>query len=168
MFELKRHGEALQAAVSAAFPAVAIDRDEAEDAFALSFVHPAHDAACVLVLEPDQQAGVALLVAVIIGDWEAARQSDMGARLFALNLRLMTCAVGLLPINGDEIAVVLCRRAPVDAYAPAEAVALLDDMIWEYAHLSGWAEQADSGEASEPIAENRPRLITSLDDLEPN
>jgi hypothetical protein len=168
MFELKRHGEALHEAVTTAFAGVSVDLEDAADGFALTFVHPAHDAACILVLEPDQQAGVALLVAVVIGDWEAARQQDMGARLFALNPRLMTCAVGLLPINGDEIAVVLCRRAPVDAVAPAEAVSLLDDMIWEYAHLSGWAEQADSGKDSEPVAEVRPRLITSLDDLEPN
>lgn len=159
MFDLHNHAAQLRTAIESAVPGAEVDSDEAADAVALSFEHPAHQATCLLVLEPDAQVGVAMLVAVVIGPWEESRAKDGGASLFGLNPRLMTCAIGLLPINEDETAVVLCRRMPAGAVEPAEAVSLLDDMIWEYAQVSGWTE----GEAA--VEPPRPRLIGSLDEV---
>ncbi len=161
VFNLQQLGERLQQAVEAAIPDVAVDLDAATDAVALSFVHPGHEATCILVLEPDAAVGVALLCAVIVGPWEEAAAADGGVSLFALNPRLMTCSLGLLPINEDEVAVVLCRRMPAEAVDPSEAVALLNDMIWEYAQLTG-----GSGDAAAPAPVDRgPRLIHSLDEV---
>ena len=161
MFDLQRHAERLTDAVRAAMPEVEIDSDLAADAAALSFTHPVHEATCILVVEPDAQVGVALLIAVVIGDWDTLRQSADGAGLFALNPRLLTCAVGLLPINEDEIAAVLCRRVPADAMEPEEAVRMLDDMIWEYAQVSG----GELTEAAPAPVDRGPRLIHSLDEV---
>jgi hypothetical protein len=161
VFNLQQLGEQLQRAVEAAIPGVALDLDAATDAVAISFVHPGHEATCILVLEPDAAVGVALLCAVIVGPWEEAAAADGGVSLFSLNPRLMTCSIGLLPINEDEVAVVLCRRMPAEAVEPSEAVALLNDMIWEYAQLTGGSEPAA---AAAPV-DRGPRLIHSLDEV---
>lgn len=164
MFDLQRHAERLRDAIQAAMTGAEIDSDIATDAAALSFTHPVHQATCILVVEPDAQVGVALLIAVVIGDWDTLRQSADGAGLFALNPRLLTCAVGLLPINEDEIAAVLCRRMPADAMEPDEAVRMLDDMIWEYAQVGGGALTEPDASAPAPV-DRGPRLIHSLDEV---
>lgn len=165
MFDLQHHAERLRQAVEAAMPGVEIDADVAVDAAALSFVHPVHQATCIAVVEPDAQVGAALLLAVVIGDWDQLRQNADGAGLFALNPRLLTCAVGLLPINDDEIAAVLCRRMPADAIEAAEAVSMIDDMIWEYAQVTGGEiSETAAVPATAPI-DRGPRLIHSLDEV---
>lgn len=165
MFDLQHHAERLKQAIAAAMEGVEIDADLGPDAAALSFVHPVHQATCIMVVEPDAQVGVALLLAVIIGDWDQLRSNADGAGLFALNPRLLTCAVGLLPINEDEIAAVLCRRMPADAIEAAEAVGMLDDMIWEYAQVTGGAMSETAPVPTPAPIDRGPRLIHSLDEV---
>jgi len=151
-------------------PTVEFSEEFEEEMAAVTFVHPVHEATVLLVVEGAQDPVPAtLLAAIVIGDWVEAQQTAGAAKLLALNPRLMTCSVGVLPINQDELAVVLCRRMPAVLLPPADAVGLIDDMIWEYAQVAGWIEQAASGAVSPPSqppsAPSTPRLIGSLDEL---
>ncbi len=162
--------EAIQRALAAAMSDVTFDVEPDPAAAALSFVHPAHDATILVVVEaadPHHQVPT-LLLAVVLGDWQDARGETGGAALFGLNAKLMTCAVGLMPLNEDELALALCKRVPLESLAAEQVLPALEDMIWEYAAISGWLENggAERPEAPPPpdLAPPRPRLITSLDE----
>lgn len=124
---------------------------EAADLAALSFTHPAHDATVMVVIADadDRTAVRTITVLMIVGDWGDLRGDEAALlSLFALNSRLMTCAVAVVPFGVEEHAVALCRRVPAEALDAAEVLPLVDDMAWEYAHESGWVAQAEAeGEA---------------------
>lgn len=165
--------EAIQTALTAAMADVAFDIEPDEAAAALSFVHPVHDATILVVAEaadPTHQIPT-LLLAVILGDWHDARETAGGAALFAMNAKLMTCAVGLMPLNEDELALALCKRVPLDSLPPEQVLPTLEDMIWEYAAISGWL-RGDAAQGETPpvpsdsdLQPPRPRLIASLDEV---
>ena len=161
--------EAIHQSLSSAMADVSFDVEPDPAAAALSFVHPAHDATILVVVEaadPHHQVPT-LLLAVVLGDWQDARGETGGAALFALNAKLMTCAVGLMPLNEDELALALCKRVPLDSLAPDQVLPALEDMIWEYAAISGWLEGGSPERPGEPptdLQPPRPRLITSLDE----
>ncbi len=169
-FDCAHYANQLREAVALAMPTAEFSEELEEDMAAVTFVHPVHGATVLLVVEAAQDSTPAtLMAAIVIGDWLEAQQTAGGAALLALNPRLMTCSVGVLPINQDELAVVLCRRMPAVSLQPVDAVGLIDDMIWEYAQVAGWVEQAASGAVSPPSqppsAPSTPRVIGSLDDL---
>ncbi len=164
--------EAIHQTLTSAMADVTFDVEPDPAAAALSFVHPAHDATILVVVEaadPHHQVPT-LLLAVVLGDWQDARGETGGAALFALNAKLMTCAVGLMPLNEDELALALCKRVPLDSLPPDQVLPALEDMIWEYAAISGWLEGGSPERPGEPPAPltdlqpPRPRLITSLDE----
>ncbi len=164
--------ESIQLALAASMADVVFDVEPDPAAAALSFVHPAHDATILVVVEaadPHHQVPT-LLLAVVLGDWQDARGESGGAALFGLNSKLMTCAVGLMPLNEDELALALCKRVPLDSMPPEQVLPALEDMIWEYAAISGWLEGGSPERPTDPDAPPsdlqppRPRLITSLDE----
>jgi hypothetical protein len=164
--------EELKSAVVAALPGADVADDVQDDLAVVTYVHPVHQATVLLVLEPAVgEMPASLMAAVVLGDWDAARDDGQAAALLALNPRLMTCAVGLVPLNPDELAVVLSRRLPLTAVRPNDVPSLVDDMIWEYAHVAGWSGPGASATAAEdkpaPAVQvpPRPRLIGSLDEL---
>ena len=112
----------------------------------LSFTHPGHDAA-VMVVVADADARTmqpTTTVLIVLGDWDdLQKDTDDVFKLFSLNAQLMGCAVAVVPFNEDERAVVLCRRLPVDELPPEEVLPTIDGMAWEYASVSGWIEQAE-------------------------
>ncbi|MFZ4577078.1 MAG: hypothetical protein ACOYOB_01680 [Myxococcota bacterium] len=162
-FDCAEFADAIRAALTQTLTGVDVAEEPGDDASALTFVHPVHEATVVLLVEAaDNETSVpTLLVSIVIGDWLEAQEKEGGAQLFALNPRLMTCAVGLMPLNDDEIAVVLCRRAPAAAIAADEVLGVIDDMIWDYANCAGWLE----GASDPAIAGGRSRLISSLDEV---
>ena len=168
--ELAQRAEELKSAVLSALPAADVAEDLQDDLAVITYVHPVHQATVLLVLE--QAAGEmpdSLMAGVVLGDWDAARDAGQAAALLALNPRLMTCSVGLVPLNADELAVVLSRRLPMTSVTPAEVPSLVDDMIWEYAQVAGWsgpgAQAATAAEADDGVqVPPRPRLIGSLDE----
>lgn len=170
---LHKLAEALKIALLKDLPGAEIDVDDGGDAAALSFEHPGHGATCLAFFEPDPQAAVALTLAVIVADAAQFAGAEALIGLLSLNVRLMTCAVGVMPINQDEMAVVLCRRVPAAAMEPGDAAGLYNDMIWEWAQLSQQLAHAAEAPAGSPapspvstIAQPpRPRLIGSLDEL---
>ncbi len=134
----------IKGALEALVPAVEVEHETAALG-ALSFVHPVHDATVmVIVADGDERSPVrTTTVLMIVGDWGALRADEAGLlRLLGLNARLMTCAVAVVPFGADEHAVTLCRRVPTEALPAAEVLPLIEDMAWEYAHESGWVEQA--------------------------
>jgi hypothetical protein len=159
----------IQAALTSAMADVHFDVEPDPAAAALSFLHPAHDATILIVIEaPDPHHQVpTLMLAVVLGDWHDARESAGGAALFALNTKLMTCAVGLLPLNEDELALALCKRVPLDSIDADQVLPALEDMIWEYAAISGWLEEQKAGATPlvSDLAPPRPKLIGSLDEV---
>ncbi len=161
--------ESIQRALATTMTGVNFDVEPDPAAAALSFVHPAHDATIIVVVEaadPHHQVPT-LLLAVVLGDWQDARGETGGAALFALNAKLMTCAVGLMPLNEDELALALCKRVPLDSLSAVQVLPALEDMIWEYAAISGWLEGGSPDrpvEAASDLKPPRPRLITSLDE----
>jgi hypothetical protein len=162
-FDAQAFTSQLRAALAEAMPTAEFSEELDDDMAALTFVHPVHEATVLLVIEPAMDPVPAtLMAAIVIGDWVEAQQTAGGAALLALNPRLMTCSVGLLPINNDELAVVLCRRVPASSVLPGDVVGLVDDMIWEYAQVAGWVEQ-DGTDAAPPVRQSR--LIGSLDEL---
>ncbi len=136
---------------------------------ALSFDHPLHGATVMVVVEapdppaadPDADAdaadertpaGCSVGVFVILGDYADVRGDDEAlTRLFGLNARLMSCAIGLLRLSQDETALALCRRLPAASVDITEVRELVDAMIWEYADHAGHLSHvpvADSAAAS--------------------
>lgn len=169
--------EPIQLALQKAMPDAQFDVDPGEQVAAISFVHPAHEATVIVVVEqPDPHHLVpTLLLAVVLGDWQDARapqanpeKGEGGAALFGLNPRLMTCAVGILPINDDELALALCRRLPLESMPAEDVLPTIDDMVWEYAAVAGWMDQQKvETETLEPptdLRPPRPRIIGSLDE----
>lgn len=172
--DLATYADALVADVNQRWPELETSLDVQDDAIALSFVHPVHEATCIVVMEPDDTERVLVLLAVVVGDWGELRNQPQGASMFLLNPRLMSGALGLLPLNEDELALVLCRRLPADALPVDDAVPMLEGMMFEYAQAQGWfasasgeAEEAPPGASAEthPLRPQRPRLIGSLDEL---
>ena len=168
-FDAAAHAAVLQAELQKAAPGMHVDLDPGPDLAALSFVHPAHEATVLVVVEgPAAHVPMpTVLVAVVIGDWNDLRsRPDGGAAMFALNSRLMAGAIGLLPLNQDELAVAVCRRVPVDALPPGLLTGLVDDLIWDYARCSGWTDRGNQGAAPRSDLEPpRRRIITSLDEV---
>lgn len=168
-FDCASFTDAIRDALAATLPGVDLSEEPDTDLAALTFVHPVHEATVVLLTEAaDATTSVpTLLLAVVIGDWQDLAQKDGGAQMFGLNTRLMTCAVGLMPLNNDEIAVVLCRRMPASAIAPDQVLGLVDDMVWDYAACAGWLEGSGESAPQEApqVVDPRPRLIGSLDEL---
>lgn len=174
-FDCARYASAVRDALQAALPGVEVAEEPSQEVSALTFTHPVHEATVVVLIEAGGEATMlaTILLAIVIGDWKDLEAKGGAAQLFALNPRLMTCAVGVMPLNDDELAVVLCRRAPAATVAPDEVGGLVDDMIWDYAQCSGWLEQAQTAAVpapapaapAPPLAPARPRLIGSLDDL---
>lgn len=181
-FDIAKMTEALQAALAQAMPGAEVAVDPADDMTALSFVHPAHEATAIVVLDaaPGDPSGPAMLLAVVLGDWADVEREPLGVRnLLMLNTRLMTSAIGVLPLNEDELALVLSRRMPIDALALEEVLPAIEDMIWEYARCSGWLQGQGApqpGQAAQerpgvgrpsPLdpSQGRPRLIGSLDEV---
>lgn len=160
---------ALKTALERELTGAHVDLEDAGNAAALTFEHPAHRALCLALLEPDAAAGVALVAAVIVADLAEFASPQALVGLMTLNARLMTCAIGALPINQDEMAIVLCRRMPAEAIEPAELPGLYNDMIWEWAQVSKQTaemlEAAPQPPAQTIVAPPRPRLIGSLDEL---
>jgi hypothetical protein len=146
-FDAQAFTSQLRAALAEAMPTAEFSEELDDDMAALTAMDP---------------VPATLMAAIVIGDWVEAQQTAGGAALLALNPRLMTCSVGLLPINNDELAVVLCRRVPASSVLPGDVVGLVDDMIWEYAQVAGWVEQ-DGTDAAPPVRQSR--LIGSLDEL---
>lgn len=130
---------------------VEIERGEASAA--LSFTHPVHGATVMVVAdagEPDADPVVppGVGIFVVLGDFEPIVGDRAAlAGLFGLNARLMSCAVGLLPLNEDELATALCRRLPAADFDVAGVRELIDAMIWEYASCAGFL-RGDADEAS--------------------
>ncbi len=120
---------------------------------ALSFDHPLHGATVMVVVEAPEPpaadadvdaaeerpaAGCSVGVFVILGDYADVRGDDEAlTRLFGLNARLMSCAIGLLRLSQDETALALCRRLPAASVDITEVRELVDAMIWEYADHAG-------------------------------
>jgi len=145
----------IKGALEAQVPAVEVEQ-ETEELGALSFVHPVHDATVMVVVADGDERSPArtTTLLMIVGDWSALHTDEEALlRLFGLNARLMSCAVAVVPFGEDEHAVVLCRRVPTEALPAAEVLPLIEDMAWEYAHESGWVEQA-SREAAERDGDN--------------
>ena len=123
---------------------------------ALSFVHPVHGATVMVVVDagegdPEEEGATPPSVGtfVILGDFDGiADDRDAIFRTFALNASLMSCAVGLLRLNADEVVTALCRRLPAAAVDVAEIREMIDAMIWEYAQAAGFL--ADEAPAAEP------------------
>lgn len=168
-FDCSDYAQKLRDIVTHSLPGTEVGEDLTERISALTFVHPAHEATVLLVVEADHDLNPmpTVLIAVVIGDWQDLQQKDTVAQMFALNPQLMTCAVGLMPINDDELAVVLSRRMPAQQMDASEIVGLIDDIIWDYARCSGWL-QANSLQTA-PLASSiemppRPKLIGSLDE----
>jgi len=166
-FDCAAFTDAIRDALAKTLPGVDLAEEPNSDLAALTFVHPVHEATVVLLTEAaDATTSVpTLLLAVVIGDWQDLAQKDGGAQMFGLNTRLMTCAVGLMPLNDDEIAVVLCRRMPAAAIAPDLVLGLVDDMVWDYAACAGWLEGSGPAAQQPAAVDPRPRLIGSLDEL---
>jgi hypothetical protein len=157
--------QSIRDALQSAVPGLAVDLDDGgTDAAALTFVHPAHEAT-VLVLVEGAAAGLreaTVMVAVVVGDAGELQHAPQGAlQLLALNAQMVTGAVAVLPLNRDEMAVVVCRRLAALELQPTEIKEIVDQLIWDYARCSGWLAEAQKT-ASEPA---RPRLIGSLDEL---
>ena len=83
----------------------------------------------------------------------------------------MSCAIGLLPLNADELVVALTRRLPLTPQTPSEVLPIIEGMIWEFATLSQKMAQAEP-QPTQPEEQRsavdlppRPRLIGSLDEL---
>ncbi len=123
----------------------------------LSFQHPAHRATVMVVAESGdaRQPLPTVALFVLIDDW-ADVQQDLAAvtRLMQLNTALMSCAVGVLQLNDDEMATALTRRLPAEDVAPAEVLDLIEGMIWEYAHAAGFIEAAEASAAGDDPAVN--------------
>lgn len=174
--DMESYADSLVADLTQRWPSVETSLDVQDDAVALSFVHPVHEATCIVVLEPDDDQRVLVLLSVVVGDWGELRNQPQGASMFLLNPRLITCALGLLPLNEDELALVLCRRLPAEALPVDDVVAMLEGMMFEYAQAQGWfagatgeeesAEAPPGASATTPsLMPQRPRLIGSLDEL---
>ncbi|MBM4346315.1 MAG: hypothetical protein FJ100_23315 [Deltaproteobacteria bacterium] len=170
---IQKLAESLKSALQAQLPGADIELDDGGDAAALTFEHPAHKAMCIAVLEPDPRAGgVALMAAVVILDVADIGSPQALLGLMTLNVQLMTCALGVLPINADELALVLCRRMPATAVEPADLAGLYNDMMWEWGQMAPSAEAILKAAPPQPqtpapsvVAPPRPRIIGSLDDL---
>ncbi|MSQ81914.1 MAG: hypothetical protein EXR77_03235 [Myxococcales bacterium] len=166
---LSKLAQALQQALQHDLPGAQIDIDDGGDAVALTFEHPAHHALCIAILEPDATADVALLAAVVVADVAELSSPQALLGLMTFNARLMTCALAALPINQDEMAIVLCRRTPAAAMPPTELAALYNDMIWEWAQVSKHADeflgQGPTAAPRAPAPPSRPRIIGSLDEF---
>ncbi len=168
-FDCSNFAQKLRDIVAQSLPGTDVGEDLTERISALTFVHPAHEATVLLVVEAEHDLNPlpTVLIAVVIGDWQDLQQKDNVAQMFALNPQLMTCAVGLMPINDDELAVVLSRRMPAQQIEPAEIVSLIDDIIWDYARCSGWLQTNALPETPAPSTIEmppRPKLIGSLDE----
>jgi hypothetical protein len=122
-----------------------IEVETGERSAALSFTHPVHGATVMVVADGVEDDDASVGVFVILGDYDGLRGDDDAIfRLFSLNATLMSCAVGLLRLNEDEIATALCRRLPAAEVEATEVRELIDAMIWEYAHTAGFVA-ADGG-----------------------
>jgi hypothetical protein len=167
--------DALLVDLTGRWPSAETSLDVQDDAIALSFVHPVHEATAIVVAERDPDLGATILLSVVVGDWGELRNQPQGASLFLLNPRLMTGALGLLPLNDEELAVVLCRRLPIESVPVTEALELLESMMFEYAQAQGWFKQGDDDSTPAPpgatarpdssLLPVKPRLIGSLDEL---
>ena len=167
-FDCAAFTDAIRDSLALILPGVDLAEEPDTDLAALTFVHPVHEATVVLLTEAANTTTSVptLLLAVVIGDWLDLAQKDGGAQMFSLNTRLMTCAVGLMPLNNDEIAVVLCRRMPAEAIPPDQVLGLVDDMVWDYAACAGWLDSSAAQPQAPAVVEPaRPRLIGSLDEL---
>ena len=123
---------------------------------ALSFVHPVHGATVMVVvdagegeIEEEGSTPASVGVFVVLGDFaDIVGDSDAIFRTFALNASLMSCAVGLLRLNADEVATALCRRLPAATVDIAEVRDMVDAMIWEYAQNAGFLADAPQDAAA--------------------
>ncbi len=173
MEAIQKLAATLKAALQAQLPGAEIEVDDGGDAAALTFEHPAHKAMCIAVLEPDPRAGgVALMAAVVVFDIAEIGSPQALLGLMTLNVQLMTCALGVLPINADELALVLCRRMPAGAIEPGDLAGLYNDMMWEWAQMAPTAEAILKAGPPPPqpaapsvVAPPRPRIIGSLDEF---
>jgi len=133
-----------------------LEVEHGERSSALSFVHPVHGATIMVVVDagegdPEEEGATPASVGafVILGDFDGiADDRDAIFRTFALNASLMSCAVGLVRLNADEVVTALCRRLPAASVDVAEIRDMIDAMIWEYAQAAGFL--ADDAPAAAP------------------
>lgn len=133
-----------------------LEVEHGERSSALSFVHPVHGATIMVVVDagegdPEEEGSTPASVGafVILGDFDGiADDRDAIFRTFALNASLMSCAVGLVRLNADEVVTALCRRLPAASVDVAEIRDMIDAMIWEYAQAAGFL--ADDAAAAAP------------------
>ena len=141
----------IKGAISEKINAVEIDV-ETESLASLSFTHPAHRATVLIIAEQGdaRQEVATLAVFVLIDDWLDV-QKDIGAvtRLLQLNTALMSCAIGVVRLNDDELATALCRRIPVEDVDPTTVLDLIEGMVWEYANAAGFIEAAQMAAVAE-------------------
>lgn len=127
-----------------------VEVERGESSAALSFTHPVHGATVMAIADAGDPAAEPAIppsvgVFVILGDFDAmADDKDAIRKLFGLNASLMSCAVGLLQLNADEVATALCRRLPSAEVDVAAVRDLVDAMIWEYASCAGFLRESDS------------------------
>lgn len=133
-----------------------VEIERGERSAALSFSHPVHGATVMVIAEAGDEAAEppvppSVGVFVILGDFAGVQDdSDALIRLFGLNASLMSCAVGLLHLNADEVATALCRRLPSAEVEVTAVRELVDAMIWEYASCAGFL--GDPAEAAAQAA----------------
>lgn len=135
----------VKGAISEKISAVDIDVETPELA-SLSFTHPAHRATVLIIAERGdaRQPMATMAVFVLIDDWLDVRKDlDAVTRLMQLNTALMSCAIGVIQLNPDEMATALCRRLPVEDVEPTAVLDLIEGMVWEYANAAGFVEAAE-------------------------
>jgi len=73
-FDCIAFAEAIRNALVKALPGVEIADEPGSDASAVTFVHPAHEATVVLLVEAtdDVTPVPTLLLSIVVGDWQAA------------------------------------------------------------------------------------------------
>lgn len=155
---------AYRSALAAELAGTSFDAEDGEGASVITFVHPAHGATCLAVVEAHPALGATLLAAVVIGDAAEFAQPQSLLSFLAFNAQLMTCAVSAVPLNDDELALALVRRVPASELRPEELGGLFGDMIWEWAQVTAQAVKDTPGGPS-AAAPQKPRLIGSLDEL---
>ena len=130
-----------------------VDIDMETDALAsLSFVHPAHRATVLIIGEQGdtRQPVPTVAVFVLIDDWlDVQKDPTAVTRLLQLNTALMSCAIGVVQLNDDEMATALCRRLPAADVDPATVLDLIEGMVWEYANAAGFIESAEMAAVAE-------------------
>lgn len=127
----------------------------------LTFQHPVNGAAVMVTIDggdADQARADGALPAtvgifIVLGDF-APIAGDPSAlvAMFGLNAHLMASAVGVLPLNEDEVVLALCRRLPVDSLPADEVRNLIDGIIWEYAANTGFLREAPEPTPPGPAA----------------